>query len=81
MPLNNAYNICNCKVARVAAYLPHIHRWLFWRCSDVTAGKRATQLLDGRSIGTMKATKITMMLVLAGMAMTAAATGELMAYY
>jgi DNA-directed RNA polymerase subunit K/omega len=43
---------------------------------DVTAGKRARQLLDGRSSGTMKATKIIMMLVLAGMAMTAAATGE-----
>jgi hypothetical protein len=63
-------------LVRFEAHVTYFHRWLFWRCSDVTAGKRATQLLDGRSLGKMKATKITLMLVLAGMAMTAAATGE-----
>jgi hypothetical protein len=66
-------------VACAEPHATHVHRWLFWRCSDVTAGKRATQLLDGRSLGIMKVTKITMMLVLAGMAMTAAATGEYIA--
>lgn len=43
---------------------------------DVTAGKRAKQLLDSRSSGTMKATKITIMLVFAGMVVSAAANGE-----
>ncbi|WIA28634.1 hypothetical protein OEZ86_011171 [Tetradesmus obliquus] len=46
-----------------------------WKRS-LPSGKRAKQLLDSRSSGTMKATKITIMLVFAGMVVSAAANGR-----